>query len=67
MLCKEAKQRGCHMPMVQAGPWPDVRVAHFVNFEITYHESSLDWPLWDPARRGEYDIDKCCWLTGSVV
>ena len=55
------------MPMVQAGPWPDVRVAHFVNFEITYHESSLDWPLWDPARRGEYDIDKCCWLTGSVV
>ena len=38
-----------------------------VNFEITYHESSLEQPQWDAARRGDYAIDKCRLLAGSVV
>ena len=38
-----------------------------VNFEITYHESSTEQPPWDPARRGEYAIDKCRLLAGSVA
>lgn len=38
-----------------------------VNFEITYHESSMEQPQWDAARRGDYAIDKCRLLAGSVA
>jgi len=38
-----------------------------VKFEITYYESSLDQPPWDPARRGESAIDQCSSLAGSVA